>query len=414
MIDSAIKKQILDEILKSKSFANSKLNKKLLTYLVQCSIENKSPSEYSIAIDVFEKDSSFNTNEDTIVRVSVYNLRKKLERYYNNMGKKNKVRVKIPKGHYEVEFFNHSKENIIYNFKNPVPWLVAALAVVTVLAFYLYMKIPTDETEYRSTKKLDMTSEIFSDLVKSPNQKIITLGNDFIYFSDFSEFNTTSIRKMIRNSEINTEGDFEKFKSSDNSRENLKKLPFSLFNQASVWALPYVSKIFNILGIEYLLKSGSNLTSSELKSNDIFFIGSFWTLGILEQVLKNIGISYTIIGKETLTIPSASNPDSLTSYDRVGVPAFDHDDYSVFIKIPGPNNNNVFLVISFYATGSVGTMQFLSHEKTLNELKENFTQKFNNIPPYYMVLFKSTGYNREVLSTELISIQKLEPSDIIW
>lgn len=76
MIDKNQKLQILDEILKSNSFINSKLNAKLLTYLVKCEISGKTPSEYSIAIDVFKKDASFNPNEDTLIRVSVYNLRK--------------------------------------------------------------------------------------------------------------------------------------------------------------------------------------------------------------------------------------------------------------------------------------------------------------------------------------------------
>jgi hypothetical protein len=414
MIDNSTKKLILDEILQSESFANSKLNCKLLSYLVECSIEEKSPSEYSIAIDVFNKDSGFNPNEDTNVRVSVYNLRKKLERYYQNMGKRKKLRVKIPKGHYEVEFFNYSKENILDKFKTPVYWLLVLVFGLILTILYLYSQIPSHKELQKIPNQDNFINKLFSDLTTSKKSKLITLGDDFIYYSDFSEFKTTSERKMIRNSNINSEEQFEKYKSLDSSRENFKKLPFSFFNQAAVWATPLVTKIFNNLDLEYTLKGSSSLTTNELKSHDIFFLGSFWTLGILEPIISKLNISYNIIGDETLTIVNPSNRDSTLIFQRTGVPAFDHVDYSLFIKVPGPNNNTIFLSTSFYATGTVGAIKFLTTKKSMQELEAKFTKSFSKVPDSYMIILKSTGYNREVLSTELIEIYEIDPQSIEW
>ena len=414
MIDENTKKSILDEILKSNSFKNSKLNSKLLKYLVECSIKNKTPNEYTIAIDVFNKDSSFNPTEDTIVRVSVYNLRKKLERYYQNMGKKARVRVKIPKGHYEVQFFKYSKESFIERLHNPYRVFIPVIALLLLLVIYLLIKINSKEKNLPVVNKNRLTYNLYSDFINSKNPKLISLGDDFIYFSDFSEFNTTSVRKMVRNSKINNEEEFEKFKSENPLRNDLKKLPFSFFNQAAVWPLPYIVKYLASYKTNYIIKSASTLTSNDLKNNDIIFLGSFWTLGILEKIINDLNIKYNIIGQEKLILGKNKGNDSLTTFIRTGVPAYDHIDYCVFLKIPGPNKNTVYSFISFYATGSVGAVKFLTNENTLKKLKQKFEMKFNEFPEYFMVLFKSTGYAREVLSTEPIYIDKIGNSEIKW
>jgi len=405
MISQNQKRALLKEILKSNSFINSKLNSKLLTYLVECEIEGKTPSEYSIAIDVFKKDSSFNPNEDTIIRVSVYNLRKKLERYYQNMGKHTKLRVKIPKGHYEVNFFNYSRENLSTHLKNPYTILISIIFLLLAAIIYLSsLLLKTSNTAIKSANN-EIFHSIYNDFISSSNPKLITLGDDFIYFSDFSEFKTTPIRRMIRNSAINTEAEFEEYKSQSEDRNHLKKLPFSFFNQASIWPLPKIVILLNSLNLEYSLKSSTMLNSNDIKNNDIIFIGSFWTLGILNQFLKDQNIEYNIIGEETLTLNSMSG-DSTISFTRNGVPAYDHDDYCLFMKVPGPNNNIIYFIISFYATGSTGAINYLTDEKSLLELENKLNNKFESVPEYFKIVFKSKGYHREVLSTDIIHIEK--------
>jgi hypothetical protein len=408
------KREILKEILKSNSFITSKLNSKLLTYLVECEISNKTPSEYSIALDVFGKDSSFNPNEDTLIRVSVYNLRKKLERYYLNMGKRTKLRVKIPKGHYEVKFFNYSKENFRDKLKNPFFFLSTIIIILLSIITFLLIQYPTNAELKKSVITSSFADHVYSEFLTSNNPKLISLGDDFIYYSDFSEFNTTSIRKMYRNSNINREEEFEKFKLANPEIEDMKKLPFSFFNQAAVWPLPYLVKSLHDYDIDYVIKSATSLNSNDLKSTDIIFLGSFWTLGILDHVINDLGITYNIIGDETLSIRDVSNIDSTITFKRTGVPAFDHIDYCTFIKIPGPNNSTIFLFASFFATGSVGAIKYLTNENTLSELEASFEKEFDSLPKHFLIVFKSNGFNREVLSTELVKIMQIDPKSIAW
>lgn len=411
MLSSKQKHNILEEILKSNSFINSKLNSKLLIYLVECEIENKSPSEYSIAVDVFEKDSSFNPNEDTLIRVSVYNLRKKLERYYQNMGKRTKLRVKIPKGHYEVKFFNYSKENLIQKLLNPI-FLFIPIILLSIFVIFLLIKLSTlSENAPPILSKSILSESLFYDFIESKNSKLIMLGDDFIYYSDFSEFNTSLIRKMYRNSDINNEEEFEMFLSKKEDESKFKKLPFSFFNQAAVWPLTNIVSFLTPYSVDYSVRNSSAITTNDLKSNDIIFLGSFWTLGILENIIENLGISYNIVGEEKLGFNILTN-DTTISLVRTGVPAYDHIDYSLFIKIPGPNNNSIYLFVSFYATGSVGAVKYMTN----NENLKNIIQTLNSeeLPECFYVVFESTGYNREVLSTKIYYASEIKSGTIKW
>ncbi len=60
MISNETKQKNLDGIIKSERFSSSRSVTKMLSYLVECSINNNPPTEYEIASNVFAKDSDFN------------------------------------------------------------------------------------------------------------------------------------------------------------------------------------------------------------------------------------------------------------------------------------------------------------------------------------------------------------------
>ena len=98
----------LKNISASATFAKSETHKKLLAYLVVCYEKQVMPTEYDIAVNVYDRNQEFKPADDTIVRVSIYKLRKKLEDYYEKDGKRDSVVLTIPKGRYNVEFTQRS------------------------------------------------------------------------------------------------------------------------------------------------------------------------------------------------------------------------------------------------------------------------------------------------------------------
>ena len=138
MPDKQTKRKTLKNILSSPDFEHSRKHKKLLTYLVDCSVKGETPTENTIAIDVFDKNADFNPNEDTTVRVNVYHLRKKLEKYYLNEGRNDIVRMTIPVGHYELKFINYTKSKRFT--RKHIIGITSTLSVLAIL-FLLFTTI---------------------------------------------------------------------------------------------------------------------------------------------------------------------------------------------------------------------------------------------------------------------------------
>ena len=89
-------------LLKSKTFAKSPRLRHLLAHIVTQWLNGNSNrlDGYNIAIDVFQRDTFFDSGLDPIVRVEIARLRRQLAKYYETEAQGNVVRIEIPKGRY--------------------------------------------------------------------------------------------------------------------------------------------------------------------------------------------------------------------------------------------------------------------------------------------------------------------------
>jgi hypothetical protein len=96
----------LELILHSPSFSRSPGLCRLLSYLCEKTFggEGNRIKEYSVALDVFGRQESFDQESDSIVRVQANRLRKRLAEYYAGEGSKHRVRITIPVGQYVPQF----------------------------------------------------------------------------------------------------------------------------------------------------------------------------------------------------------------------------------------------------------------------------------------------------------------------
>ena len=92
----------LDNLLASRTFAKSEYLKRFIKFLVAKVIQSQEHQikEYSLGVDVFGRDQTFDPKLDTIVRVQAYRLRSKLKEYYRTEGRNEQLRIDIPKGSY--------------------------------------------------------------------------------------------------------------------------------------------------------------------------------------------------------------------------------------------------------------------------------------------------------------------------
>ncbi|WP_244846507.1 hypothetical protein [Mesorhizobium sp. L-8-3] len=96
----------LERILNSAEFDATDRERRFLTYVVDETLAGRSSriKAYSIAVEVFGRDASFDPQADPIVRVEAGHLRRAIERYYLTAGQADPILITIPKGGYVPNF----------------------------------------------------------------------------------------------------------------------------------------------------------------------------------------------------------------------------------------------------------------------------------------------------------------------
>jgi adenylate cyclase len=94
----------LDKVLASPMFAQAERQQRFLRYVVSETLVGRADmlKGYTIGVEVFDRELSFDPAVDAIVRVEASRLRGKLREYYDDEGRTDTVRFELPKGNYTV------------------------------------------------------------------------------------------------------------------------------------------------------------------------------------------------------------------------------------------------------------------------------------------------------------------------
>ena len=101
-IEPAVIRAELDRILHSDTFARSERSRELLNYVIERDLQGEADrlKGFAIALDVFDREDSFDPSTDAVVRVQAGRLRDLLDSYYSGEGACDEIRISIPRGSY--------------------------------------------------------------------------------------------------------------------------------------------------------------------------------------------------------------------------------------------------------------------------------------------------------------------------
>lgn len=96
----------LERIANSMEFDATDRERRFLGYIVDEALAGRGNriKAYSIAVEVFGRDATFDPQSDPIVRVEAGHLRRAIERYYLTAGRTDPILITIPKGGYVPNF----------------------------------------------------------------------------------------------------------------------------------------------------------------------------------------------------------------------------------------------------------------------------------------------------------------------
>lgn len=178
----------LSRLLQSSLFMHAERLGRFLKFVVDETLAGRADrlNQYAIAVDVFDRDQTFDPTIDAIVRVEAGRLRSKLLEYYTDLGGDDPIRIALPKRRYMATFQRRpaggasispaDTDREIFSLSNLNKTTQLTEPTIAVLPFVNMS--PDPEQEYFAD---GVTEDLITDLSMLPGISVIARQSTFAY-----------------------------------------------------------------------------------------------------------------------------------------------------------------------------------------------------------------------------------------
>ena len=394
MPDQTQIREILSAILDSSEFKESHRYRDLLTFLVEESLAGRSPKETAIGIQIFGKDSSFNSKEDATVRVYLNNLRKKLDHFYLTAGKSAPIRLVIPIGHYKVDFVA-AEDHAGHQAKRG--WLDGRVLLGLGFIFVFALGYFSSTLVHSSHQLPAIPNPIWSEFVQPNGRPTLIVLGDYFFLRE-----NNPVSSYYRTVTINGPEDFETRVMNDPGfSKRYQPLPFTYLRPSASWGLTYVLPVLQKSARGYSLKLASEFTTNDFKSNNIVFIGTLKTLYSIQKFLHIFGMEQTTTPYESIAIRGEKG-DSTRIFSLEGQRSGDYvKDYSIIAKGAGPDGSTILLLLGVSEHGAIEAPRAACDSTLLQAVKSKYPNQSISDPFYFTLVVATEGISQTVFGTNI-------------
>lgn len=425
-IDDELLRKIVNDICDSGELGRSKVYGKLLHYLAESSINQTAPKELDIAVDVLERDTSFDVSKDSAVRVSVHQLRKRMDAYYEKFPNAHPYRIDIPKGQYNIELVGikpNTEQSVDDNqglSASPVvnqktsswfqsPLLLLALVILLIANGILFFTSLASKKNVTSSQQI--AAQAFWPTVLLTQKPVLIVVGDYYIFGEQDDAGNVS--RMVREFAINSADDLERlFTEEPQLAWRYRDLDLSYIPEGTALAMNAILPIVyaNDRAESVTMKMMSELTTQDLQSSHIIYLGYISGLNRLSRMVFSasgleIGANYDeLIDKQTgkrfvsdAGLPSENRP-------FVG--------YGFVSSVPITQDNRLIVIAGMRDAGLSEMAKLLSDQQSLEKMNQTLFD-VNDSQNGFESLYEVRGMDRMNFSTRAVYENTLN-SRAIW
>jgi hypothetical protein len=383
---------------------------RLFDYLLERSLAADTPKEIEIALQVFGKGTSFDVSQDSVVRVYVHKLRRRLDDFYTRSP--SLTRIVIPKGEYRLAV-EHAAPEVVEPESLPAPaaaqipqapkrrWWVMAAAIfgALVVGAVIATIAMTDRSalDLRTVRR----SAIWAPLLNDDLPITIVVG-DYYLLGELDE--DGHVQRLVREFSINSPADFmDQAEVNPALMARYRNLNLTYLPTATSFALQDLVPLLSAKKpVRMLLMS--DLKGSMLKDTHIVYVGYISGLGILaDSVFAASRI--TPGGSYDELVDTTTHHQYLSSAADVGETHY--KDYSYFSTFPGPNRNRIVIIAGTRDTGVMNMAETLSRPGSVAAL----AQKAGSATSFES-LYEVYGVARAGLNAKQLFVSPLKTAHI--
>jgi hypothetical protein len=359
----------------------------LLVYLAECTSADRSAREVDIAADVLGKGSDFDSNQDSVVRVYVHNLRQKLDQYYADADP-TAPRVIIPKGEYRLTLDDAPPSTPAIAAPAPRPVWITLVATIVVLNAAAWVWVASDDPLQAAA-----ASPVWAPLLADDKPILVVVGDYYI----FAELDRAgNVMRMVREFNVNSSADLDDpLVVNADDRYNYMDLDLTYLPRSTSFALADVLRVVYAADKDVQVMPSSELRIDDLRRNHVVYVGYLSALSSL--------MDYTFAASELRvgdTFDDLVHADSRRRFrSTAGIPGqTNYKDYGFVSRFPGPNDNHVLIVAGTRDSGLMHSAQALRRDSDLVRLgKIGGTGAVS-----FEAVFEVTGFDRMPLDARLV------------
>jgi hypothetical protein len=384
---------------------------RLFEYLLERSLVGQSPKELEIAMAVFGKPADFDVSQDSLVRVYVHKLRRRLEEHATRVGS-GATRLSVPKGQYRLSVeVAEQPEAAVPPLPLPTPapaqqlprpwriWLGRASALLlagllgAAITFFLLPR--NEEGELGALR----SSAIWAPLLADDLPITLVLG-DYYLLGETDQ--SSQVKRLVREFFINSGGDLlHQMEVNPEAMHRYRDLNLTYLPTASAFALQDVVPILAAKKPVRMMMM-SDLDGTTLKNSHILYIGYISGLGMLGDSVF-AGSRLSLGGSYDELVDAATRTKYVSSH--AATDAERYVDYGYFSSFPGPNRNRIVIVAGTRDLGVMHTAEAVTRLASVAQMtrRADGTTAFES-------LFEVRGLSKASLDAKLLFVSGLKSS----
>jgi len=402
-------RELLQRVAASPQFQKSKRLRELLLYLGDRVLKdpNCTLREQEIGVDVLGRPSDYDTSHDTLVRVLVSHLRKKLQEYFAAEGQEEPLVVEILKGSYLPVFCPRREEHHPTGIVEEIPpspprlrrrWLIVVLAAVAGVVLGLTPFIAASLAARRTARP---TVEAFWKQL---------FGNGQATYLVLSDVTLIEFEKLTGGPVPLSEYEAHEFDrlAEENIKDPVQRaLAREFVNRVSTAASDVqVARDFGVLASDRHLPltiiSARDVSSSLVSSMNTILLGSWranpW-VGLFEDQMT-FRTDYHESPPGVQFVNRSPLPGEAAAYQA----EWRRTGYCRIAFLPNPRRTgNVLLVSGSDVISTEAGGRFLTSEDSMLQLRQKLGWRAGRPMPHFELLLRTRIVNSTVPSFEMVA-----------
>lgn len=393
------------KILASGALGRSRSYARLLEFLVECTLEGRTPKEHEIATSVFNRGPDFDPGQDSMVRVYAHHLRQKLDNYYSGAGRDETQRIVVPKGEYRVVLTPvEPADEPAAEEEAAAPWpkrrvgLIAAAAATAAVAVGIVLGWAlANGVRDASPAEVVAESSIWAPILADATPTLIVVG-DYYIFGELDEVG--NVDRLIRNFSINSRKDLDEYLMfQPELAERYIDLDLTYLPRSTAFALRDLLRVLYTSNKRVDISSMSELDAADLRSNHIVYVGYISALDKLyDFVFTDSGLA---VGETYDELIERESGKMYVSGGGMPSGSRNYRDYGLFATFPGPGGNQLMIVAGTRDAGLMQTAFAVADQRHVEALEEIAATTENGVPSFE-VLYEVSGLDRTNLDAIVV------------